>query len=84
MTQATVIVQEETMKMVKGLAALRNRTVDEVIAQALTDGVKAACYRHKRNAQQWAEKKALKANYDRIVAAATDAGIDIAEIIGQE
>lgn len=66
MKTTQVTISNETMKQLDMLAQRHNKTVDEITSEMLERGVKDACYRMRRNAQRWAEVKAMKEKYTEL------------------
>lgn len=58
MKTVNITIESDVEKHLKALAVTRNLTLEEMIAQSFTHGLKDLCYRHVRNQKQWGLKKA--------------------------
>jgi hypothetical protein len=79
-SECVVTLGVDTNKTLKHLAVLKGVDEMSLLNVLVERAVKDAAYRHKRNAQAWAEKKALQENVEVLKAAARAKGIDLAAL----
>jgi hypothetical protein len=81
MVESIVMMSAETEKQLKAIAVKKGESVEQVSGAMLEKAVKDYCYRQRRNAQVWAQKKALADNYDRLKQLAEEFGLEFNEEI---
>jgi hypothetical protein len=75
--EAIVTLDSETNKNLRHLAVLKGADELTLLNQLVARAVKDACYRHRRNAQVWEQKKALAERQADLIQKAKAAGIDV-------
>jgi hypothetical protein len=75
-TEAIVTLTQESNKALRSLAVLRNEDEMTLLNLIVARAIKDAVYRHRRNAQAWAEKRALGEKMQDLLERARVAGLD--------
>lgn len=76
-TEAIVVLEPTTNKDLRNLAVLKGVEEGTLLNQLVARAVKDACYRHRRNREVWAQKKALQERQEELLEKARAAGIDV-------
>ena len=78
--EVTISLSQQEAKELRYLAVLRNTEFEEIVKTILLRGVKDTCYRIKRSAQVYQQKKALQDRQEELVERAKEAGLDISDL----